>query len=977
MPRNKELFLSINGIRVVSLNGPNSGARRILGSVTCNFGTDAFTIQNAAAVDESFDNIQTCYEFANNSLTTYTTSSNTFGSGFGQVYNDERNILYITSTSQPLIDFIEQQRINAPRVVEPVTVLVVERGDQLVLNIDNTNAENDNIAESTDDNLILTGSTCRNIARGQSILYNNEALNIFVGSTTTTISNIEECYVLIDVNGCVEFTRHSGSREGALSGPGLLCTGNNQLSMGQDICFFSEDATNQNSVIMRSLVEGQMTFQTGNPTGSVVGALGSNDGMTLFSVSTSTQTSTLPDAGRIEFSGGVIIVRDRFGNVLQQIGRSGSANSLTYFTGTTVRSFGSASTMTLNDTVSGLSIATTNSMVFAYPSGNTVIQSGISMLQNFIPTTPSTPVLYHVISSQFGTINLFANGQLVQEVSNSMSVEIGRTQCLVYLNNMLNIFENCDTASTPVNRFSNIEILSYDDTVADDIRTFTGNRPNPLQGPGRLYIDGTRSFLTSRPGLNTLIRNTNNAGARAGVSIVAATNAQGMTAASLVNGGVNLFTFDMFNTSIIPIESNEGLLYIGGNLGIANIIPVPEGATVQFIGGSAIIEGGPGPSMNVSIGGTARFVQNFPGSTTYTQADPSTRYPGGGILYIGNNGAVYNRDSRISSDLYNSANSVGAITDVIMQTNLTFNGGGIIRMFTNSAGMLLRGPGTLYSNTGERAFYTTDSTLINRIPSTVSQIVPFGVRYDSNTGDIVITTANSAPVSSISVDSERFRIPTGSMVTVNSGVITVTGGSGTSQIIAMDIDTITVFNGVSASTIMTTNTMNLPIPGSFYIDETQREAIYITERFFVSRVANTVNNAFLTFTPPIIPQPTVREVVTGEQTLNADFGQGVTVHEGSTVMLRCQAGSANPPAMFAFFQRDRNTQNFTSLEMAAIVRVTTGVNEATLEISSVALGSTEYRCDTSNLLGTATAFTRVTGLTGSKFVFVLFLFGLT
>ena len=988
----KETYLFLNEERVISLTGSSSSSRSIIsGQVVCNFVSNLFSTRSLGTDTTISQPIQNCYDVdSTGTLKTYTQGSTTTFGFTGQVYIDQNSIVYIDSAFRGLIAFVQQQIKNAPPVIEPITVLVVPQNQELLLNIDNTNALNDNIPDATDDVLTLTTSFCRNLQSGGTFIYGgmNQVVTIFDGAAVDmSIANIEECSVIQNINGCPNLTRLRLTPSGNVAGPGLLCHGESALSSSVRVCFFSNNQA-INNMILTSLVQEQMSFLnvTSSTTGMlvggrIVGQLGSNSGRTLIDITTNnTQYLSFPTASRIQYMNGAVTVFDSFGNVLRQIGSTGSPATLAYYNNTRLDYVDTGDTFNVPVVSNnGLNVVITGSaspMVFAYPGGDSVIQTSVDNLRTTIPTAPPTTLSYSVSSTTFGTITLLANNREVQTVSTDMSVFVELGQCAIYDMDVVNIYNNCDDTSTPVNRFSDITTLNVDDAQANRLISYTGSAPSPIQGPGRFYFSGNSGFYTARPEVMQLILNAETFGARSTVNIMRRTDSMNNDVASLTSGNSVLFTFDMMNTSTIDVNSNDAVLYRNGQVGLATSVLVPEGATVQFINeNTALIQGGPGPDRNVSIRGPIFVQQNFPGNDMYVAVTtPSERFPGGGILYTGDMGTVYNRDRRSSDALYNRVNAVGGIRDSFPSDNLNYFNGRTIQMFNRSADTVLLGPGRIYTNTrAGQSFFTTDSTLINRIPSVVSQLVPLSITYSTVTGDVNISTSGGMPVTSISVSSESTSVPTGNVLVAESGMITLIDNLNNSRTVGTNIDTVTILDGISAMNVTITGTdpIILPVPGTLFVDMTAGRAVYSVIPTVTMQISDTISNAFFTFGRPIIPRPSVPEVTSTMSTVDVSIGQGVTVPAQSTVRIQCTAGNANPPATFEFSQRDSTNESiFTSLEGAPnVMTVVNGPNDVTFEISNVEVGDTEYRCSASNILGEMSRFTRVTGIPGSKFVF--------
>ena len=983
-PSNLELFLTINDERVVTLTGRNAETANIVGRVTCNFDTNMYLIQIAGVSTVINNPIMACREVNSTfQVTTLTTGQNTFGeSGTGTAYYDSNNIVYIDNTASSLINFINSQIGSAPTPVYQVTSIIVVRTSGLVLNQDDT--MDDPLPGTNDDSIILTSSTSDSsaihltIGANENVLYSMSTLNIFRGSSLVNqFDNIVEFYVSSSTSlsgGAIDIlSRHQASRNGAVSGPADLYIGRSQLGSGMIAVFVS--SSNVSNLIMRRLVEELLTFQSSNNMGTITGSFAPVDGTTLITVSNTTQSLSFPNARRIQYDGGTVTIRDGFNNVLLQIGTTASPATLGYVTTTVARSFDMSSTPPLNEAVpdSGLQVLFSNNpspMLFAYSISNTALQDQVNQLLSTIPTPPPTTQTYSVTVNTAGQVTLFSNGVPLQQVSTSRSVEIERTQCIQYDSNVVSVYENCDT-SMEVNRIENIQRLRVDNTETGMIDIFMGSSAISVQGPGICYASDTDGFFTPQSEVQRLITFAENANLGTTVGIVRTLDGMGGTRASLVNGNTNLFNFSVLSTSVIEVEQDMAIVFNNNQLSLVDAIVVPEEGTVRFNGGFAMIEGVPGQAdRNISLSSTAVQIQSFPGSSSFTTMSSTTNIPGGGVLYIGASGTVYTRDQRTPGSLYTRLDAIDAITNTMAQVIFCYFNGRTVETFNLSANMIISGPGILYSNPGGEAFYTNDTSLNDRIPSTVSTLVPLSTTYSMDTGNVVISTTGGMSITSVSVTSRRVTVPTGSVTTVGSGTITITDSSGNIQVVSTNIAGLNTLNGISTMTMIIngSTTTTLPVPGTFYIDQPNQRAIYVIEPTIDRQIMRTISNAISTFVRPSIPAPSPREITSMESEVDANFGQNVIIPEGSTVRLTCSATNANPPAMFSFFQRQGDSQNFTSLTGASNVMVVSEMtNRATISITGVAVGTEEYRCDASNTAGTQSAFSRVTGTPGRKF----------
>ncbi len=168
------------------------------------------------------------------------------------------------------------------------------------------------------------------------------------------------------------------------------------------------------------------------------------------------------------------------------------------------------------------------------------------------------------------------------------------------------------------------------------------------------------------------------------------------------------------------------------------------------------------------------------------------------------------------------------------------------------------------------------------------------------------------------------------------------------------------FDGLTIRDInAVTEVDQLPGGGLLLIDEDTGMAFYTTNTIAMQRITSSITSVRNTFVSPSIPTPFPSTFISKLNTVEAEFGQIVTVFAGADVELRCRAGSANPPADFTLSQRlvSSSSPDFMEIENPNVVF--SGVNEATLILPNVNISEIEYQCQASNVEGSASSTTRL------------------
>ena len=979
LPR-KETVLLLDSMSVVKLTGTGTNELSINGTVTCNFNSNVFTIMTLEGTVTLPVSISSCYNLLALQLTSATAGQVSF-MGVGTVYYDTDSVLFIDKDSSGVSDIIASRRAFFPPAIEVLEFLFVARLDQLVLNLDNTNAP-DGTPETMDDGIRMTGAMCINLLGGDSIVYKNRILTVFRGSTVlSSTSSVEDFEVVEEVVSagisCLNLSRHSISRGRTVNGPGLLCTGTSNLGGGR-IGFFTNSG-GFISDIEEGVASNQLAFaaSSADNTATISGRLSPNQAQQFLEINQGSQFSTLENAAELQQNNGVIVISDRFGNLLRQFGVPGSGSSLAYYDNRVQYRTATGSLDTVTIPEGGVNIISSevggSRMLFAYPASNGYVSRQIDQLQSGINVQPSPPINFEIMTSDLGVMTLSASGEFVIGISSSTSAGVGLAQCSDYSMSRVTILNNCDAAS-PASRFSNINTAQVHNSAANSITTFNGNAGALIPGGGQWFFSGDRAFYTNDANLISNIQRSLSNAPSVSVGVASMVDANGTTIVNLRSGGSNFFMFgEVVNTD--DVGGNQALLYASGNLGSANVVRVPSGGSLEYIPASSNIRILAAPGSDIQprdVQTMTLLAPPFPGGDL-SSITTQTMFPGGGTLYLGNMGHVYLLDDRVDNVAFNTVSGFGGLIMNVRAPSLSFFDGQSVQMFTDSSMNALFGPGTLYESDGQY-FYTTSSSLINSIPSRYAELRPPSIDFSMETETININTAQGTTIASLPIQSNTEQIPSGEGITLAfsmNNLSVVTGD--TSRLISNLINMITFFDGVEVTMVLSPDSLEFPGGGLLIYDDQTSMAFYTTEQSTIRRIDQALADVVSTFVGPTIPVTQPVTFMTEASEVNAGFGQLLTVHEGATVNLRCTAGNANPTATFSFFQRNGTGPDSgysPALDNPDNLIIMNGPNDVTLQLTDVMQDpdspGREYKCTASNLISTVSRNTRVTVLPGGE-----------
>ena len=869
--------------------------------------------------------------------------------GPGCLYSDPNNVLFIDIDQ--ICNIIESNRPNFPTIIPPVEIMVTSRAmpDRLALNIDDTNAP-DNVADTEDDIIDLTGSTSRTFASSDfSLTYRDNVVTVRRGPrVVNTIENIGEFNALLQVSSPrgtrLRLTRASGSSNSFFPGPGQLVTGTNTRT-GAGAAFFT-DSSEVSRNINRDIVNSQLrcTIVNGVPTIQRV-----SDNQELTSLS-GVESLTFPSATSKAKGTSMVTISDTSGPIRTFICDTGI--SLACFVNNQATFFSPTMTGNVSVDSGGLSVLYDEEScnVFAYPTTNTLISTLIQNCTSRATVTPAPPIRFGVERDAFGTSVFTADGAPILQPSSSRSDLVGGNEVIDYSRDSGRLTIRGREGDRAI--YNGIRQFAVN--TASNRLQISGSR-NIINGPGNLFVDDTgQSFFTTSDSLASFIQSSATGPSRQ-VSVVGTVD-NGATSVNLQIGNRNIFNLGP-DTTERPIQDDESLIYSGNRLFTVNAMRIPSDNRVNYFPGMNLVQ-----IVRECTGEVIRersmsslFSPMVRGDVPVIQSN-NISLPGGGVFYRGTGGDVYLPDDSIYTGaidvLYNIVMAMTTINDDMGNpadvTSLGFynSDGSVYQVFNGSSPRTLFGPGSIYTSCGSY-FYTNNRGLRQDIRSGNSRLRPpliaFNVCFSTNSGEFITNFPG---------DSELIDVPRGTVV-YSGGNITIND-----FVFRTDIDSLTYFDGLqvqmfNAST--QTEPTIFPGPGSLLING--KRAIYSSDSLISSRIRGALNEARCFFLPPNIPSSFPSFFISNLSQVEVGFGQEVTVYEGANVDLRCTAGNANPPATIDFIRNDCGP-----LEQGGnVMFIDNGVNDVTLRLLDISTDQNDvtYTCRASNSFGTTSKSTRL------------------
>ena len=871
----------------------------------------------------------------------------------GCLYYD--NCTAFFTTNALLINFIASNRPNFP--VPEIDINIVRRGDTLQVNVDQTP---DGVASSEDDIVNLRGAETFELSGAATIAYANDRVTVFEGSIVEReIGDVDVFHVIEDIDGLdgggqtVMIFMDSASR--FFTGPGSVYIGFNDANQ-RVVCFIKSQ--NVSEQIGTDLVRTQIIA---NESGVVMDRL---TGQQLIDLHNS-QEFAFETAHRIVYKNGIISIYNRFDSLIHAFGSQRMPITLGSYFNNQAELTGPSQCRNFTVPSGGLVLYynAQDNMMFAYPASNRFLAAGIqTAILQANHTVSALPIDLRLDVNQLGQGTLVLDGVSVILATTSRNTslppesivtmpsgsEIQVSRDSVLLRRPVSSVQMATVVTGPTQgnvftpQVGQVILLSQGGTLFTDVN-------NNVLVASR--SSGVQSFLSGAiediPLLKVNVRN----------SVV---NSQPQVTLS----AAGTFLFNATNPDTLTTTQDQRIVYLNGSVNAATATQVPSTAQVLYISSVPEVQIIDNANRNIIL----QTRLNGPLLTTTLMATTASIEPvsgnavlqGGGVYYMGKAGAAYLTSDVIDSISLRALNSVNALDKCIENVNrvIVFQNGRL-RFFTDGFSVSLPGDGTSFI-VSDQMFHTTDRSVAQNIRSANSRAFP--LQLDCDEDGMVIISRNGVIIYSFALSSAMLNLGENDVVVFEAMTLsgpTVFGGD------FSPISSLTVYDGISNDT--SDSSLNITGSGLLIIDKQLESAFFTSDRLSVARIKDFLANKMNSLRAPYIEDARPLSFASMQSEVEGRFGQIITAAVSSIINLRCVASIANPPATFTFSQRDRNNASiFISLRDALDVTMKrNGLNNYTLQIANVPAGETEYRCEASNFLSTATIFSRIVGVAGS------------
>lgn len=997
----KSTSLELDGVTYVQLTGPGTDDVMVPDSVNVSCDIGLRTVNGPDLTPPlSLDEIDQCVSVSAEGEFSFSTYDSPGDSvvfiGPGILYYGPGSVLFVDDSASTISDSVESSSDRFVPIIPPLSVEVVNRSGRLVLNVDTD--END-VPSSANDVLFLTRSSCTALGSGQSVSYSSNTLRVRQGiQILSEVDDVAALYVVLDQNiagiQCRSFDIDEGSRDLSNSlNVGFLCTGSSAINPGDTVAFYT-NSTSTVAFVSDNIIN--TLILCGNTTEGEIGLIAGPvpptvNGDTLVHLSR-VDTEVYPGADEIQHlddnGNNIARVTDRFGNILRTYTcLDGDVSfSLFHMFDLVIAGPGSAAAGTFVPRAGGLSVLFNldDCALFAYPTILTDITNLIATCSAMLPTVTETSVSFSSVTTSLGVTTFSINGMEALTTSSSMSFAVGSSQSVTYQDGTIRVIDTSSGSSVTVDTIGGVGSFVAN-TGETSVMSFTGSAPNRFIGAGTLYVDGSgRAFYTTSETVSSFITDSTSTISRT-VDIVPTTTTTTTTGgggetittttttATLSTGGSSFFTIPSSESAYTLSSMEQVVVYMDRVVLVGSGQMVPSDTTFQYFDvGDGVIQ----ITRVVSDTGDTEVVSslfNVTGLTIFNGvsleqvfAGDSTVISGGGILYRGENGAVIYLPSSLVREFV-TLNDLGVFTQTFENIDsCAYYDGDLVQVLTNRSLEALLSPGLLLVDVeAGTCFYTADTSLITRIPTEVARILPSTTQYSSSTGFITVTSNSGTTISRFPLRSRVVQFPEGEITYVNG---MITSSSIGDNLIGTGVTSIVYFDGYQQVTADTdSDELVLPGGGLLVIDPDSGMAFYTTSTDVSNTITTTISNAALTLIGPDIEEPVVVDTISKLNTVEAIFGEVLTVYEGADVRLTCNAGNANPPAVIGFSTRSNLTNGFpftAVMNTNVTMIIDNDVNSVTLVVVDIELTedgeAVEYRCEASNDADTQFSSTLIT-----------------
>lgn len=843
------------------------------------------------------------------SLQTFT-STDTDQNGPGTLFVSRPEAFY--SQNDGLTAVIEQ--VRQIEVIRPLTVETVVRTDGM--------GEFSVLQVNGDDVVTLSGAQVIDVTAQDSGTYGSNTVTVRrSGSVISRTTGIGTLGAITTQGGQAVFDSYTGNGP-PFTGPGQLFTDRTGRA------FFSNDAATLSTINEAVVLD---TFNYNNQTG----ALQNRAGDTVLDLS-NRQSQSLSTARSVEFESAQRTLTFRDGGdriVSQSFGVSQFSlydnNELLTFTTDESRSLSGGGTLYTDS--GGNALFSTNPALDQFVSTSAPV-----------PPVPSATFTFSTNSQGIGSLN--GNGQNLVTLSGAQTFDVPRFGSVTFQNNDVLV---ADSAGDVVATFPDIDQFSVN-TDTQPLGVFNDSAPSSYPGPGRLYVNNGQAFYTTCPDLRNDITSFLN---RIGPPPIGFDTDLNETTPT---GNVNLTVggqpvVELTGSSITTSQPEQVALYNDNTISLLDSVTVGPGtlfyddevlsfvsddSTTTSFGNFTLLYYTDGRSPPEFESGSLPndTTLSGPGRLFFSTTGPQT-----GALFVTSDDVADDTYLFLLADLFAAEEVASNVTE------LGFFDGNSFLEFTGSTPTLLPGDGIFYTN-GDQSFYSTDDPTNTLIFSTIVDLIPTTADFVNG---IIEVSNNGREIYSFT--------PGGTTITTTFGsndVLSFTDDvlSSNRFVDTPGINSLTVFDGIEATTFPANSNVTFTGPGTLVVDTNAGTAFFTPIPQAGRAILDAVELALSTFISPVIDMPLTSRVVSKYPEVDANFGQFVRAYEGADVRLFCDVIAGNPDPEVEFFIEVGGVDvpiNISSDKFEI-------VDSLTLVIRDVALDdSADYTCVASNQAGMA------------------------
>ena len=792
---------------------------------------------------------------------------------------DNRRVAFFTTFSG-LADFIRNTKL-LPTPDPPVLFnMVTQQEPGRSLSVLQTGISTDALM----DTITITDSVTRNVMSGGGVSYFDNT--IFVQSPTGGFEEFPSVNELIVYTGRPPLMRFMDMSADSFSGPGTLYVNERDGVAFYTVDPFGPGDTDVVMIINEGVVE--------NSVGTVVDG---GDTFLVNSVMTTlprvvrlngVMTQMFPSATSIRYENDIVTIL-------------GPQNEIR-------NSFGGVTSFTLFDNNNFMMVtASANPIQISSPGGqfyyddlgngffsvNPAVTSEVNRLAGDMNVNPTPrPLMFSLSRDSQGMVTLSENDMKIITLTGAARIDVTSDQIVDYTNDEIVLFNRQGTPIATVG--TGIDQFTAND-LSGEVTVFEGDARRSFQGPGSLYVGGSRAFYTTNSELVSQITDFLNAVPTPSVSV---------TSEGTLSVGGQPFV-DLTEATADNVQSGSVLVY---NSNITYIVDAPQSIPsgndirVTYENSTVIV------SRVLTDGSTMEIkrIANVPRLTfaeglaisSFVGDAPMTSFPGGGFFFqnedTGN--GFYTTSASLSDSIAEEiVQNSGNIRQVINGVReLGFFDGTGYTTYSGSANMILQGGGTNYFG-GGNIFYCTDSGTNTRIINEFANVSP--VTTMRQNGFVTVNYSGNS-IYMFTVGSELSQVTFGAFDNFSyvNGMIIGARVPGS----PVDVSNLTIFNGINVQVFNSSASLEGLTGGYLVIDRMAGTAFYTTSGQGMSAIRTVIQQVEEIFRRPVIDDTARGEVLLKFPTGSAPVGIEVITYEGVNVTLTCRIFVANPAPTVQF-----------------------------------------------------------------------------